>query len=128
MAQVITSGTHIRIRDGVQAMERLKSAYLLAVIALAAVPEVFGQSAPRDSHAGTVAVVGDIEHYNTYLVPTDSALTVQQAVINAGLLSESANVTVMRSAQDHAQWTQFVSPTSVDNGKPVESGDRKSVV
>ena len=123
MAQVITSGTHIRIRDGVQAMERLKSAYLLAVIALAAVPEVFGQSAPRDSNAGTVAVVGDIEHYNTYLVPTDSALTVQQAVINAGLLSESANVTVIRSAQDHTQWTQFVSPTSVDKGERVESGD-----
>ncbi len=123
MVQVITSGTHIRIRDGVQAMERLKSAYLLAVIALAAVPEVFGQSAPRDSQAGTVAVVGDIEHYNTYLVPTDSALTVHQAVINAGLLSESANVTVIRSGQDYAQWTQFVSPTSVDNGERVESGD-----
>ena len=44
-------------------------------------------------------------------------------MLNAGLLSESVSVTVIRSAQDRAQWTQLVSATSADNGEPVESGD-----
>ncbi|MEJ7592680.1 MAG: hypothetical protein WKF77_14110 [Planctomycetaceae bacterium] len=104
-------------------MERLKSAYLLAILALAAVPAVGQQTAPHDPNAGAVAVVGDIEHCNTYPVPTEAALTVRQAVINAGLLSESVNVTVIRSAHDRAQWTQLVSANSADNGEPVENGD-----
>ncbi len=104
-------------------MERLKSAYLLAIIALAAVPAVGQQASPHEPTHGIIAVVGDLEHCNTYSVPSGNALTVRQAVMNAGLLSESVSVTVIRSAQDHAQWTQLVSATSADNGEPVESGD-----
>jgi len=113
--------------DGAQAMERLKSIYLLASIVLAAVlaavPAMGQQAAPHDPLAGTVAVVGDVGNCNTYPVPTGTTLTVRQAVINAGLLSESVNVTVIRKAQDRPQWTQPVSATSTDNGEPVERGD-----
>ncbi len=104
-------------------MERLKSVFLLTILALAAVPAVAQQTAPRDMHTGVVAVIGDIERCATYPVPNGTALTVQQAVMKAGLLSESVNVTVIRSAHDRAQWTQIVSKTSADNGEPVESGD-----
>ncbi|MBC7965785.1 MAG: hypothetical protein H7Z17_07645 [Fuerstia sp.] len=104
-------------------MERLKSAFLLTILALAAVPAVGQQTAPRDMHAGVVAVIGDIERCDTYPVPTGTALTVRQAVMQAGLLSESVNVTVIRAAHDRAQWTQIVSATSADDGEPVESGD-----
>ena len=51
--------------DGVQAMERLKSVYLLAMIALAAVPAVGQQTSPHEPSNGTVAVVGDIELFDT---------------------------------------------------------------
>ena len=119
----VLAGIHTLERRRGSAMERLKSAYLLAILALAAVPSVGQQTAPHAPNAGAVAVVGDIEHCNTYPVPTDTALTVRQAVINAGLLSESVNVTVIRSAHDRAQWTQLVSANSADNGEPVENGD-----
>ena len=104
-------------------MERLKSIYLLASIVLAAVPAMGQQAAPHDPIAGTVAVVGDVGNCKTYPVPPDATLTVRQAVINAGLVSESVNVTVIRTAQDRPQWTQSVSATSTDDGEPVESGD-----
>ena len=104
-------------------MERLKSVYLLAFMTLVAVPAVGQQTAPHAPHAGTVAVVGDIEHCGTYPVPTGTTLTVRQAVINAGLVCESVNVTVIRSTQDRPQWTQSFTATSADSGEPVESGD-----
>lgn len=109
--------------DRVQAMVRLRSAFLLTILALAAMPAAGQQPAKHNSDAGVVAVVGDIENCNTFPVPASTALTVRQAVINAGLLSESVNVTVIRAAQDHAHWTQVVSAASADNGEPVESGD-----
>ena len=104
-------------------MERLKSVYLLAFMTLVAVPAVGQQTAPHAPNAGTVAVVGDIERCDTYPLPTGTTLTVRQAVINAGLVCESVNVTVIRSTQDRPQWTQSFTATSADNGEPVESGD-----
>lgn len=117
------SNNRNRKDDGVQAMERLKSVYLLAFISLAAVPALGQQTAPPDSNTRTFAVVGDVENCNTYPVPPGTTLTVRQAVINAGLVSESVNVMVIRSAQDRPQWTQSVSATSADKGERVESGD-----
>lgn len=104
-------------------MDRLKSVYLLTLIAMAANPAAGQQTLPRDANAGTFAVVGDIVNCDTYPVPTGTTLTVQQAVLNAGLASESVNVKVIRSAQDYPQWSQSVSATSTDNGERVESGD-----
>ena len=104
-------------------MGRLKSGYVLGLIALTALPAVGQQLTPRDLNVGTVAVVGDIEHCDTYPVPGGETLTVRQAVINAGLVSEFVNVTVIRCTQDRPQWTQSVSAMSADTGEPVEIGD-----
>ena len=95
-------------------MGRLKSGYVLGLIALTALPAVGQQLTPRDLNVGTVAVVGDIEHCDTYPVPGGETLTVRQAVINAGLVSEFVNVTVIRCTQDRPQWTQSVSAMSAD--------------
>ena len=109
---------------GVQAMQRLKSVFLLSVIALTA-PAIAQQPGPHDTAAGSgsVAVIGDVEHCQVIPVPNASGMTVRQTAMRAGLLSETVNVTVIRSAQDRAQWTQLVSTTSTDNGEPVETGD-----
>ena len=122
-SQVLTDYILDRKDDGVQAMERLRSVYLLAFLALAAVPAAGQQPAPPDPNAPTFAVVGDIENCRTYPIPTGSTLTVRQAVLNAGLVSEFVNVMLIRSAQDVPQRTQFVSATSSDNGERVGNGD-----
>jgi len=109
--------------DGVQAMERLKSRILLVVIGLTAGPVLAQQSASSPPPAGFVAVVGDIERCGNYPVPGDSPLTVRQAVQNAGLVSDSVNVKVIRATQNRAQFTQVISASSFDNGEPVENGD-----
>lgn len=104
-------------------MERLKSVYLLAIIILAAGPAVCQQPMPTDPRAGSVAVIGDVERCQTYLIPIGSTLTVRQAVLNAGLLSDIVKVTVIRSSQDRAQWTQVISATSADSVERVKNGD-----
>ncbi len=109
---------------GVQAMQRLKSVFLFSLMALA-VPAAAQQPGLGDAIAqsGSAAVIGDVEHCQTMPVPTDSVLTVKQAALRAGLLSETVSVTVIRSAQDRAQWTQLISTTSADSGESVENGD-----
>ena len=104
-------------------MERLKSVYLLAIIILAAGPAVCQQPMPTDPRAGSVAVIGDVERCQTYPIPIGSTLTVRQAVLNAGLLSDIVKVTVIRSSQDRAQWTQVISATSADSIERVKNGD-----
>ena len=104
-------------------MERLKSVYLLAIIILAAGPAVCQQPMPTDPRAGSVAVIGDVERCQTYPIPIGSTLTVRQAVLNAGLLSDIVKVTVIRSSQDRAQWTQVISATSADSVERVKNGD-----
>jgi len=104
-------------------MERLKSVYLLAIIALAAEPAVCQQPTLKDPRAGSVAVIGDVERCQTYPIPIGSTLTVRQAVLNAGLISDIVNVTVIRSSKDRAQWTQVITPASTDSVEAVENGD-----
>jgi hypothetical protein len=112
----------LNLRDGVQAMGRLKSAFLIALVALAA-PAAGQQWGRNILMAAEVTVIGDVEHCQTFSVPTGSAWTVRQTVGRAGLLSESANVTIIRSSQDRAQWTQLISSASTDTGGFVENGD-----
>lgn len=109
---------------GVQAMQRLKSVFLFAIIALTA-PAIAQQPGLDDAAAqsGSFAVIGDVERCQVMPVSTGSAMTVRQAAMRAGLLSETVNVTVIRSAQDRAQWTQLISTTSADSGESVENGD-----
>ena len=104
-------------------MERLKSVYLLAIIVLEAGPAVCQQPRPNDPRAGSVVVIGDVERCQTYPIPIGSTLTVRQAVLNAGLLSDIVKVTVIRSSQDRAQWTQVISATSADSVERVKNGD-----
>jgi hypothetical protein len=103
-------------------MERLKSVFFLSMI-VAAVPVFAQQEAASDSRQGAVAVIGDVEVCQTILVPQGALLTVREATMKAGPLSESVNVTVIRSTRDRTQWTQIVSATSTDNGEPVQAGD-----
>lgn len=104
-------------------MERLKSGILLVVIGLTAGSVQAQQGASSSPPAGSVAVIGDVERCENYPVPTDSALTVRQAVLNAGLVSEIVSVKVIRATQDTTQFTQVISANSADNGEPVENGD-----
>jgi hypothetical protein len=106
-------------------MERLKSGLLLIIIGLTAVPTFGQQAAQSPTPAGFVAVVGDVERCRNYPVPADSALTVRQAVQNAGLVSDMVNVKVIRATQDSTQFTltYVISDNSADNGEPVENGD-----
>ncbi len=109
--------------DGVQAMERLKSVILLVVIGLTTRPVFAQQPASSAPPQAYVAVVGDVERCQNYPIPVDSALTVQQAVQNAGMVSDIVNVKVIRATQDCAQFTQVISANSADKGEPVEDGD-----
>ena len=59
------------------------------MIGLTAGPVLGQQAAPSAPPAGFVAVVGDVERCGNYPVPSDSPLTVHQAVQNAGLVSET---------------------------------------
>ena len=103
-------------------MERLKSVFFLSMIVVA-VPVFAQQEAASDSRPGAVAVIGDVELCQTLPVLQGALLTVREATMKAGPLSESVNVTVIRSTRDQAQWTQIVSATSTDNGEPVQAGD-----
>ena len=104
-------------------MERLKTRILLVVIGLTAGPILAQQLASSPPPQGFVAVVGDVERCQNYPIPADSALTVRQAVQNAGLVSEKVNVKVIRATQDRAQFTLVISASSADSGEPVEDGD-----
>ena len=109
--------------DGVQAMERLKSRILGVVIGLTAATVLAQQAASSPPPAGFVAIVGDVERCDNYPVPSDSQLTVRQAVLNAGIVSDTVNVKVIRATQDRAQFSQVISSSSADGGEPVENGD-----
>lgn len=111
------------IDDGVQAMERLKSGLLLVIIGLAATSAFAQQAASIEQGAGFVTVIGDVQDYRNYPIPKDSPLTVRQAVIDAGLLSQIVNVTVIRATQETVQFSQMISVNSADSVVPVESGD-----
>jgi len=113
----------LKTDDGVQAMERLKSRILLVLIGLTAGPVLAQQSASSPPPAGFVAVVGDVARCDNYPIPANSPLTVRQAVQNAGIVSDTVNVKVIRATQDRAQFTQVISANSADNGEPVENGD-----
>ena len=122
MVSVIVENT-LETDDGVQAMERLKSRIILVVIGLTAGPVLAQQSASSPPPAGFVAVVGDVERCDNYPIPVDSPLTVRQAVQNAGIVSDTVNVKVIRATQDRVQFTQVISASSADSGEPVENGD-----
>ncbi len=104
-------------------MERLRSGILLVVICLTAGSVQAQQVASSPPPTGLVAVIGDVERCDNFPIPTDSALTVRQAVLNAGLVSDMVNVKVIRATLDSTQFTQVISANSVDNGEPVENGD-----
>lgn len=103
-------------------MERLKSVFFLSMIVVA-VPVFAQQEAASDLRPGAVAVIGDVELCQTLPIPQGAFLSVREATMKARPLSETVNVTVIRSTRDHAQWTQIVSATSADNGEPVQAGD-----
>ncbi len=103
-------------------MERLRSAYLLAMVAIAA-PLAFGQQSQPVQQTGTIAVIGDVAHCDNYPIPVGTSLSIQQAVRKAGPLSDMVQVKVIRAGHELAQWTQLVSPASLDNGEPVTNGD-----
>jgi len=112
----------------VQAMERLK--IVLAVAALLATAHASpGQQLPVDasSHPSglkaqpSYVVIGDVENFNYF--PLSGKTTVRQAVLQAGLLSDTVSVSVVRASQDRALWTQMISSASTDSGELVLNGD-----
>ncbi len=104
-------------------MERLKIVLLLAAL-VATAQTLPGQErfAPSAGSANFI-VVGDVRNCNYFPLSADSRTTVRNAALNAGLLSESANVSVFRGNQESARWTQMISAHSSDTGELVVSGD-----
>jgi len=103
-------------------MEWRKSAFILMLAAFAV--SAIGQPAGLNTAAADeVTVIGDVEHFRSFPISPGSELTVREAVLKAGMLSESARVTRVRFAQDHALSTLFVSATSSDTGEIVGNGD-----
>ena len=67
-------------------------------------------------------VAGDVQNLNTWTL-SGSRVTVREAVLKAGLLTEPSSVTVIRRNQERSAWTQLVSTTSSDSGEIVMDGD-----
>ena len=107
---------------GVQAMEWRKSVFMLALAAFA-VSAIGPQAGLNTAAADEVTVIGDVEHFQSFTISPGSELTVREAVLKAGMLSDSASVTRVRYAQDHALSMHFVAATSADTGEIVENGD-----
>lgn len=86
------------------------------------------QNAASGSYAnpagqGWYVVVGDVQNCNQYVIAPSERLTVRDAVLRAGLLTEAAGVSVIRGADDRPVWTQRVSRTTAETGELVVSGD-----
>jgi hypothetical protein len=117
--------------DEVGAMERLRFVLLFAAV-VATAQTSRGQQMPAPASSGPssaptesryFAVIGDVRNFNYYALSAGSRITVRDAVINAGLLSESVNVAVVRGTQDRAIFTQMISASSSDSGELVVHGD-----
>lgn len=110
---------------GVQAMERLKFVLVIATFVATAHTSP-GQQLPVDapdhpSAKQSYVVIGDVRNYNYF--PLSERTTVRQAVMTAGVLSDSISVSVIRASQDRSLWTQLITFTAADTGELVMNGD-----
>ena len=112
-------------------MERLKIVLIIAAMVATARTSP-GQQATRPSsltattanHAQpTFVVIGDVRNHNYFALSPQTKTTIQQAVIQAGMLGESVSVSVVRGRQQRAAFTQMVSGASADSGELVMEGD-----
>jgi hypothetical protein len=94
----------------------------LAVTACLGLAAVAHAAEAATDQPSTCAVIGDVLRANTYRCPAWQPLTLRDAVTAAGMISESANVLVVRSAQSQ-QWTETISRRSADPGPPLRPGD-----
>ncbi len=111
-------------------MERLKIVLIIAAMVATARTST-GQPAPQSSSAGAAAndaqptfvVIGDVRNHNYFPITPNARTTIQQAVIQAGMLGDSVSVSVVRGKQQRAAFTQMVSVASADTGELVMEGD-----
>ena len=106
-------------------MERLKIVFVIATFVATAHTSA-GQQLPVDapdhpSVKQSFVVIGDVRNFNYF--PLSERTTVRQAVMTAGVLSDSVSVSVIRASQDRSLWTQFISSTSADADELVMNGD-----
>jgi hypothetical protein len=117
--------------DEVRAMSRFRCVKFFAAL-LAFTLSVYSADQPIPFIAGSSAsasmtelgyvIGGDVQNLNTWTL-SGSRVTVLEAVLKAGLLTEPSSVTVIRRNQDRPAWTQLVSTTSRDSGEIIMDGD-----
>jgi hypothetical protein len=117
--------------DEVHAMSRFRCVkFFAALLALAHsvdfahphIPFSVGSSARASMNELGYVVGGDVQNLKSWTL-SGSRVTVREAVLKAGLLTEPSSVTVIRRNQDRPAWTQLVSTTSADSGEIVMDGD-----
>ncbi len=110
-------------------MERLRIVLFIAASAATALTSPAQLSGFADPATVSVpaetsfAVIGDVRHVNCFLLSEGHPVTVRQAVLNAGVLTDANSVSVLRGSQDRALWTQMMTPDSADSGELVANGD-----
>lgn len=112
-------------------MDRLKIVLFLATLIANAQTSVGqiqesasrGHATPSSVSPPVFAVIGDVADFNYFPISTDKPTTIHNAVMEAGLLSDTARVSVQRGNQEHALWTQMISKNSADSGEIVTAGD-----
>ncbi|MFO1000363.1 MAG: hypothetical protein U0936_08490 [Planctomycetaceae bacterium] len=111
-------------------MERLRIVLIIAAMVATARTSP-GQQASQSSFAGAAAnhaqptfvVIGDVRNHNYFPLTQNSRITIQQAVIQAGMFGQTVSVSVVRGKQQRAAFTQNISATSTDTGELVMEGD-----
>lgn len=110
-------------------MERRRLVLIIAACAvtartsLAQLPPASGLNTPLIAAQASFVVIGDVKNFNYFPLSATQHTTVREAVLNAGLFTGSANVSVLRGTQDRTLWTQMISPDSADSGEFVMNGD-----
>lgn len=112
-------------------MERLKIVLFIAAMVATARTSP-GQQATLQSSSSTAnanhaqptfVVIGDVRNHNYFPLSPNTRTTIQQAVIQAGMLGETVIVSVVRGKQQRAAFTQNITLTSTDTGEQVMEGD-----
>ena len=110
-------------------MERLRLVLIIAAC-IATAPALHAQlslapglNTPAVAAQSGFVVIGDVKNFNYFPLSATQHTTVREAVLNAGLLTSSSTVSVLRTTQDRSLWTQMISPDSPDSGEFVLNGD-----
>ena len=97
---------------------------LCCIFALYAPSATAAQQSPgATGPAVTFVVAGDVAQPDKYSAGPGAGVSLRSAVSGAGMISETANVLVIRNWENNGQWTQFISRSGTEPGPEIRSGD-----